>query len=342
MASQLICKGCGQPILGRYITALGASWHPEHFVCAACRQPISETSFNIHEGAAYHAKCYLNRVASRCAYCGKPLTGQYYEHQGKQYHPECYREHIVSRCAYCGKPLLDQYLVDYWGTHYCKEHESNYPHCAYCGRLVPPQSQERDVRLNPVVRCPICRSSAIESSSQAQPIFRRLVQEMNKQGLQYNHHQLNLELVDRATLTERLKARSTKDTLGVTSHSTHSMNGLVVRIEVNGIAVLQGLPSTLFQGVTVHELGHAWLAIQGIQGLPPWAEEGFCELLAYRFYKEMNTPESRYHAESIERNKDQIYGEGFKRVRALSDAMGFRQLVETMRTTRRIPSQHAL
>ena len=94
----------------------------------------------------------------------------------------------------------------------------------------------------------------------------------------------------------------TEDSLGVTSHSVHTINGRVTRIEVDGISVLRGLPSILFQGVTVHELGHAWLAVQGVQGLPSWAEEGFCELLAYRFYKELNTPESRYHVESIEKN----------------------------------------
>ena len=58
---------------------------------------------------------------------------------------------------------------------------------------------------------------------------------------------------------------------------------------VNGIAVLQGLPAVLFQGVTAHELGHVWLIVHGIQDLPNWAEEGFCELLSYRYYTEMAT-----------------------------------------------------
>jgi len=159
----------------------------------------------------------------------------------------------------------------------------------------------------------------------------------NRQGLQYNNYQINLTLVDRATLTSLLKDRSTKDSLGVTSHSVHTINGRVTRIEVDGVSVLRGLPSILFQGVTVHELGHAWLAVQGVQGLPSWAEEGFCELLAYRFYKELNTQESRYHVESIERNKDQIYGEGFRRVWNIFDAKGFQWLVETLRKTKRMP-----
>src|SRR5437764_6997047 len=58
-----------------------------------------------------------------------------------------------------------------------------------------------------------------------------------RQGLQYNNYQIKLTLVDRATLTALLKDRSTKDSLGVTSHSVHTINGRVTRIEVAGISV---------------------------------------------------------------------------------------------------------
>jgi hypothetical protein len=118
---------------------------------------------------------------------------------------------------------------------------------------------------------------------------------------------------------------------------TYSLDGRVVRSEVTGVAVLLGLPVTLFQGVTIHELGHVWLIVQGIQDLPSWAEEGFCELLSYRYYSELNTPEGRYHAASIERNSDPVYGEGFRRIRARADAMGFQRFVEALRSTKRLP-----
>src|SRR6185437_10389101 len=109
-SSQLICKACGRPIFGGYLNALGATWHPEHFVCAGCGRPITDASFQEHQGMPYHDACYLNQVAPRCAYCSKPLMGEY--------------------------------LIDHWGTQFCKEHESQYPACAFCSRLVPPQQQE--------------------------------------------------------------------------------------------------------------------------------------------------------------------------------------------------------
>jgi len=89
------------------------------------------------------------------------------------------------------------------------------------------------------------------------------------------------------------------------------------------------LPAMLFQGVTVHELGHVWLIVHGIQNLPSWAEEGFCELLSYRFYTEMNTPESRYHARAIEQNTDPVYGAGFQHIRARVDALGLARFLDT-------------
>jgi LIM domain-containing protein/protein DA1 len=304
-----ICKHCGQPIWGSYINALGATWHPEHFLCAACHKLMGGTRFNLHEGAPYH--------------------------------PECFRQWIAPRCAYCGKPLVSEYLVDHWGTEFCKEHKGKYPACSFCGRLVPPQQQEQGVRDSGSVRCPSCRASAIETIDQAQPIFSRLIRWVNAQGLMYNNLHLSLELVDRSRLAELFKGRggtAGTDSLGVTMSTTQTLNGRLISTDVKGVAVLEGLPSTLFQGVTIHELGHVWLIVHTIKGLSSWAEEGFCELLNYRYYTQLNTDESRYHAGGIESNPNPVYGDGFRRVRAIADALGFQRFVEMLRTTKRLPS----
>jgi DNA-directed RNA polymerase subunit RPC12/RpoP len=260
------------------------------------------------------------------------------QHNGAAYHPECFRDHIAPRCAYCGKPLMGEYLVDHWGTKFCKQHKNEYPTCSFCGRLIPPQQQEQDTKKSDSIRCPICRDSAIETINQAQPIFARIKHWVNIQNLMYNNLPLTLELCDRPKITEYMRERGEPHTLGVTMSTTHTLNGREVRTEVSGIAVLQGLPTTLFQGVTIHELGHVWLVVHGIKGLPSWAEEGFCELLSYRYYTQMNTPESRYYTTSIEQNPGPIYGEGFRRVRDIANRMGFKRFVEELRTTKRLPS----
>ena len=228
-----VCKRCGEPIIGNYVEALSATWHPEHFVCAACGRPFEQARFIVHGN-------------------------------GDPYHEACYTERILPRCAYCNKPLAGEYLIDAWGTKYCKEHEQQYPACEFCGRLIPPAQQERGTDIT---SCAICRSSAIESAEVAKPLYAQVVRWVSGQGLRYNQMRLQLELCNRQRLAQLLQARSLPHALGATNSVSYSRNGQVVSTEVQGIAVRLGLPAVLFQGTAVHELGHVWLIVQGINGL---------------------------------------------------------------------------
>lgn len=301
---RLVCKGCGQPIWGNYLNALGTTWHPEHFICAGCSKPIESANFQVHQGSPYHVECYTRQIAPRCVYCGKPLIGEY--------------------------------LIDHWGQKFCAVHQGQFPVCAYCGRLISPQQREA---TDKVARCSVCRSTAIETSVEVKPLFTHVIRWMNGQGLMYHNLRLSLELCDRARLAELLQDGNTGHSLGATTSATYTQNGQVIRTDINGIAVLQGLPSILFQGVTVHELGHVWLIVSGVHGLSAWEEEGFCEWLSYRYYLAHNTPESRYHRHGKEQNPDPIYGEGFRRVQALAEKVGVSRLIETLQTTKRLPTR---
>lgn len=310
MSSKPICKKCGYPVGRSYVTALGFDWHADHFLCADCNRSIGDTSF--------------------------------YQHQGHPYHPNCFVSRFVPFCAYCSKPLTGKYLEDYWGTAFCPTHQSEYPECRFCRRLIPFDQQEKSSVGQGTVRCPKCRAVAVESIAQARALFDQVVQWIKGQGLFYNNISLNLLLGDQEQfhkhINKHVEGAIDKHSLGVTLFRSFGVVRVNLRTEISGVAILRSLPLTLFQAVAAHELGHVWLTVHGVIDLSDRAAEGFCELLAHRWLAHMGTHESRYHSMNIEQSKDTIYGDGFRTIRRLSQLVGFDNLVETLQTTKKLPA----
>ena len=53
----LSCGGCGGPIMGRIVNAMGARWHPECFRCTTCDMLLEHVSSYEHDGKPY---CHLD------------------------------------------------------------------------------------------------------------------------------------------------------------------------------------------------------------------------------------------------------------------------------------------
>ena len=303
MARAVVCKACGKPIAGTYIAALNHVWHPEHFCCACCTRPITTDRFYVHDGAPYHEGCFRASRATSCAYCGRMLLG----------------------------PCME----DEWGAHYCVEHGPHLPRCCFCGRLAR-QRHEHAPDEGERLICRTCRSSAIDSDAQARPLFRQVMHWAAGQGLTFNSPVPRLHLSEPAHLSALGRAPGGQE-LGATLATTYQRSQAEVQRIVDGVAILRGVPSIVFEGTLAHELGHVWLIAQAVQGWPPSDEEGFCQLLAYRYYSQVSTDDSRHQARQIERNADAIYGEGFRRVRAMADAVGFHHLLRIIVSTKRLP-----
>lgn len=67
------CSACEKPIVGQVITALGKTWHPEHFTCTHCREELGTRNFFEREGHPYCETDYHNLFSPRCAYCNGPI-----------------------------------------------------------------------------------------------------------------------------------------------------------------------------------------------------------------------------------------------------------------------------
>ena len=63
----------GIPLLRQVVTAMGKTWHPEHFVCTHCQEEIGSRNFFERDGQPYCEKDYHNLFSPRCYYCNGPI-----------------------------------------------------------------------------------------------------------------------------------------------------------------------------------------------------------------------------------------------------------------------------
>ena len=54
----MICASCGQPISGRCVTAMYKKYHPHHFVCTFCLQPLNRGTFKEQSEKPYCHACF--------------------------------------------------------------------------------------------------------------------------------------------------------------------------------------------------------------------------------------------------------------------------------------------
>lgn len=130
------CGYCDQPIVDRYVTALGKKWHPEHFVCAQCLQPFPNGAFFERDSKPYCESCFYSMYAYRCAGCNEVIKGECITAFGQRWHPEHFN------CQYCHEPFKDGAFFEYQGKPYCElhYHQMNGSLCSGCGKAVGSRS----------------------------------------------------------------------------------------------------------------------------------------------------------------------------------------------------------
>ncbi|PAV79010.1 hypothetical protein WR25_10724 isoform C [Diploscapter pachys] len=68
------CKACGQPLEDMVLTALGHTYHPQCFKCAACRICLDGVPFALdNDNRPFCMPDYYEQFAPRCAGCKKPI-----------------------------------------------------------------------------------------------------------------------------------------------------------------------------------------------------------------------------------------------------------------------------
>ncbi|KAL5233519.1 hypothetical protein ACI65C_000929 [Semiaphis heraclei] len=126
------CTACDKAIVGQVITALGKTWHPEHFTCNHCSQELGTRNFFEREGRPYCEPDYHNLFSPRCAYCNGPILDKCVTALEKTWHTE----HFF--CAQCGKQFGEEGFHEREGRPYCKDDYFDMfaPKCGGCNRPI--------------------------------------------------------------------------------------------------------------------------------------------------------------------------------------------------------------
>lgn len=126
------CSACDKPIVGQVITALGKTWHPEHFTCTHCNQELGTRNFFERDGHPYCEPDYHNLFSPRCAYCNGPILDKCVTALEKTWHTE----HFF--CAQCGKQFGEEGFHERDGKPYCRDDYFDMfaPKCGGCNRPI--------------------------------------------------------------------------------------------------------------------------------------------------------------------------------------------------------------
>ncbi|KAF1488973.1 Paxillin, partial [Pygoscelis antarcticus] len=127
-----VCGACKKPIAGQVVTAMGKTWHPEHFVCTHCQEEIGSRNFFERDGQPYCEKDYHNLFSPRCYYCNGPILDKVVTALDRTWHPE----HFF--CAQCGAFFGPEGFHEKDGKAYCRKDYFDMfaPKCGGCNRAI--------------------------------------------------------------------------------------------------------------------------------------------------------------------------------------------------------------
>ncbi|KQJ81504.1 protein DA1 isoform X2 [Brachypodium distachyon] len=359
------CAGCHSEIgHGRFLSCMGAVWHPECFCCHGCSQPIYDYEFSMSGNHPYHKTCYKERFHPKCDVC---------------------QQFIPTNT----NGLIEYRAHPFWLQKYCPSHEvDGTPRCCSCERMEPRES--RYVLLDDGRKlCLECLDSAVMDTTECQPLYLE-IQEFYE-GLNMKvEQQVPLLLVERQALNEAMEGEKTghhhlPETRGLCLSEEQTVSTilrrprmagnkimemrtepyrLTRRCEVTAILILYGLPRLLTGSILAHEMMHAWLRLKGYRTLSPDIEEGICQVLAHMWIESEITAGSGSNAAStsssstsskkggrsqferklgdffkhqIESDTSVAYGDGFRAGNQAVLQYGLKRTLEHIRLTGTLP-----
>ncbi|MDH4035895.1 MAG: LIM domain-containing protein [Candidatus Krumholzibacteria bacterium] len=284
-----VCASCGEPIDGPYFTTKGLSYHANHF---------------------------------RCAHCDLAISGSYSEYQGKVYHNDCFRDHVALRCSLCNATITGEYLQDYWGNSYCQHHDGVAPVCDSCGRFISEPLTGGGVRYDDGrFVCNVCRPKSITDVGEILTLVNEVAGHMKAFGMNVDYEGVQIHLVGREKM-QKLSGHHSDGLRGFTDYREQFRLLGYSRGRRMNMYLLYGMPRMEIISTIAHELAHIWQFNQGqFKSERAWSE-GSCNYAAFLVLAQYPGRESSFFRVSLTRDGDDVYGDGFRRVKTLAEAEG--------------------
>ena len=303
----------------------------------------------------------------RCAWCGAKITGRYIKAGGKVYCSRACFEASLPKCEICGKPAK---ITTSDGKHYCSKEclAKTWPVCSFCGKRsskgvwrgwdrrflcakcaklprcfacgMPGVFKLPDGRL----LCRDCAKTAVLKREDMLAVAEATRQLMRvKLGLSTDHD-VQYAMVDEKTLKKVSAGYGGGRELGVFRFEALIERTVVKRKDDGGketsdsneriksrkyeILFLSGIPLAKLREVAGHELAHDWMEenyphIRDVKLKEGWAEYVASQVNRLYGQERMNI--------RMERNKNPIYGDGYRYVKGIVEKGGIKALLEVFR-----------
>lgn len=223
-------------------------------------------------------------------------------------------------CCICGQEITGSYYTDIYKRPACGLHHQTICYC--CGRFCDPAKSRFVPRYGHF--CGHCeqRKVTAESAVRMAGVINKFYRENRILTPPYK-----LYIVDTDQMFHHGKSTGTNPVgLATWRHAPPAENR-----RTNVVYLLDSLSRTLAASVMAHEVLHLWQYERYIKA-PQVISEGFCNLGSYLFLQYINREESLHHGEMMMRDRDPVYGQGFRDIKAEFDKGGWKGVVSLLKS----------
>ncbi|KAL3350262.1 hypothetical protein AABB24_022981 [Solanum stoloniferum] len=275
-------------------------------------------------------------------------------------------------CDVCEEEICSDWSrCTYWGQTYCEKHTSDgTPQCCSCSRLKI--GDLKYITLNDGRKlCPDCHYTAVTDPG----VCKLLLDEVHRffKGMNMKiRYYIPILLVDEKEMIKKVQKTSLGLTIydkseleAVTYVSRSIQKGEKIKVvkevehlvegrKVKAMLLLYGLPKLDLGATLAHEMMHAWMKIQGYEGLSLNIAEGICEVIAHKWLEWQSftgdeniegTSENaqflrnlkEFLKDGIEKSHSEAYGHGFREAKWAVERYGLICTLDHISHTGKLP-----